>query len=298
MVGVVREFSSFLPSVTIRIFAKLRFQYKLRRTLPIQPWFMKPCTLKQSLFPAVLAISLCSLASIPVGTLRAGIINGDFETGGLTGWQLSATSTHPLFDPPYPFPLETSPLGDAVRVGSGLGNDGSHAVELFNRQFGVPELDTFTGPDGHQYTLYRQNYTLTISQDLSLSAGSVVAGWARFASDDEPMFGDYASVAFDQTTVWRYDLAMLDSHGVWTEGPWQTWQFVAPSDGTYRLSLNVYGDDQISCAGYFDNLQVVPEPSALALLSIGALAIATSLRTAPRRLRLRTHKTPRTTPEH
>jgi hypothetical protein len=60
----------------------------------------------------------------------------------------------------------------------------------------------------------------------------------------------------------------------WTDGPWQQWQFIAPADGSYHLSLNVFGDDDRSSAAYFDNIQVtsVPEPS-----TCGLLVLATGL---------------------
>jgi hypothetical protein len=205
---------------------------------------------------------------------RCDIINRDFETGDLTGWQLSITpASHPLFNPAYPFPLETSPLGRQVWVGAGFGNDGSYGVEVLNRQYITG--GSFTGPDSNQYSLWPQYYTLSIYQDLSLSAGSVVTGWARFGSGDYPGFTDNASVTCDAATVWHYDLNMLDNSGVWTDGPWQSWQFVAPSDGIYRLSLNVYGDDHLNSAGYFDNIQVVPEPTAAQFLELVGGALMT-----------------------
>jgi hypothetical protein len=112
---------------------------------------------------------------------------------------------------------------------------------------------------------------MSLFQDLQLSAGSAITGWARFSSEDNPGFKDFASVTINDGSVWRYDLNALQNRWpAWTDGPWQQWEFVAPADGTYRLSLNIFGDDDRSSAAYFDNISVIPEPTALSLFVFGS----------------------------
>jgi hypothetical protein len=214
------------------------------------------------------------------------VVNGDFENG-LLGWQFNLASSRigfirPMPDPEpglpyaYPFPSSTTPLANHARVGGGFGNDGSSGLQLFSPQT-VVRLD-FTGPDSNSYSLTPSSYTMSLSQDLQLSAGSAITGWARFSSEDNPGFKDFASITINGGSVWRCDLNALQNRWpAWTDGPWQQWEFVVPADGTYHLSLNIFGDDDRSSAAYFDNIRVVPEPTALALMVLG-LALFTAAR--------------------
>ena len=92
-----------------------------------------------------------------------------------------------------------------------------------------------------------------------------------------------ASVTINDFPYWSYNLMQLGRTrpGDSQSGPWQYWSFVAPADGTYRLSLNLYGDDLRDSWAYFDSIQVVPEPSSVRFLVIG-LALAGAFRFRPR----------------
>jgi hypothetical protein len=220
----------------------------------------------------------CLVLGARTASAQNAVINGDFETGDWSGWQLFASqgsktgSFGPLLNPAYSFPLTTTPLMDQIGVNAGCGMGSSHGLEAFNWQLFGPGT-AFQGPDSNTYMLNREYYTLGVYQDVSLTAGATLTGWARFRSVDYPLFSDCASVSVNGTSVWYYDLPTLGyPTGVVEDrmGPWQSWSFTAPTNGTYRLSLSVYGDDQHSSWAYFDNIQVVPEPG---VISIMALAI-------------------------
>jgi hypothetical protein len=210
----------------------------------------------------------------------AGIINGDFETGDMTGWQFDAhdgfnfirpsPDTDPFAPFVYPFPMSTTPVFNNIGVLSGVGNDGSAALRLFSRQLGSHPV-YFTGPDGNRYAMEFQNYEMNSFQDVQLSRGSTLTGWAQFGSEDAPGYADFASVSINGQSVWSFDLNQLgNAHlGQPASGPWQSWSFVAPADGVYRLSLNVFGDDQYDSWAYFDNIHIVPEMSSVQIMAAG-----------------------------
>lgn len=227
-----------------------------------------------------------ALVALLANSLFAGaaIINGDFESGDLNGWQFDASGgfnfirpspdTNPFAPFVYPFPMSTTPAINNVGVLSGAGNDGSAALRLFSRQLGSHPV-YFTGPDENRYGMEFQNYEMNSFQDVQLSRGSTLTGWARFGSDDAPGYADFASVSINGQSVWSFDLNQLGNPhlGQPASGPWQSWSFVAPADGTYRLSLNIYGDDQYNSWAYFDNIQAVPEASSVKILAAGLVVV-------------------------
>jgi hypothetical protein len=216
-------------------------------------------------------------ASLSLAT--AGVLNSHLTTGNLTGWEFDASGDadfiRPSPDPTYPapftysFPLSSTPLFNNVSVRS-LAGDDTAAVTIFCGQTGMNPVP-FTGPDGNAYIMHYQTYTMSCFQDVQLSHGSRITGRSRFRSEDAPGFGDFAAVTIGGVPVWRFDLNQLENSrlGTETDGPWQSWSFVAPDDGVYRVSLNIYGDDQYSSWADFDNIQVVPELPSTYFLAAG-----------------------------
>jgi|WetSurMetagenome_2_1015567.scaffolds.fasta_scaffold566755_1 hypothetical protein len=220
--------------------------------------------------------TLFTATLLGIAASATALTNGDFETGDLTGWEIFAScSWRPVIIPEYTFPLSTTPLGQFITVESGLGNDGSFGAKILNWQGKNINGTPFTGPDGIQYNQVIVDYTTGIFQDVRLAAGTIVTGWAHFGTSDWPMYSDYASVTFNGVEVWYFDLKMVtvDEKTGEKSAPWQSWQFVAPADGTYRLSLSVYGDDQLNSWCYFDNIQIVPEPATFSLLTLAAAGV-------------------------
>lgn len=125
---------------------------------------------------------------------------------------------------------------------------------------------SFTDSNGTDWQFAPSRYTISLQQELSLSANDLVSGLARFVTSDLPDYGDYASVTIGNEIVWHQEIADVFDPETYEEesfsyGGWQEWMWSAPSDGTYQLSLNIYGDDQFDSLAYFDNIAALPSAS-------------------------------------
>ena len=220
-----------------------------------------------------------------VAPVFAGLVNGSFESGDFTGWNLSAVWDKPPY-PSYPYPPATIPIFDQVNVKSGNAADGGKFLLMDAVQ--VPEI-YFTGPDGSKYLL-TPGHKVILSQQFSASSGQVLSGWSKFSSMDYPNFADFAMVSVSQNsvtnTLWSFNLQQyydwgnssldgffLPSTSLFT--PWYYWEWTVPESAVYELRLVLYGDDELHSLAGYDGIKLVnvPEPATVFSVLIGIFAL-------------------------
>ena len=234
----------------------------------------------------IIATIVFCLLFTPVAA--ATVVNGSFETG-LTGWTASLdyyvqNNEGDLLHNPYPKeeiehytlrPPSTSKINSNYSPLEPV--DGSYAAEIWALQ---------GGPDtGGDYMLE----TVTLSQNISMSAGDKLTGFMAFGTCEwDGYFSDRGYVSINDTTVLSLDIQDaldLNIKPLPEVGPplpltpWVYWYWIAPEAGDYTLSLNVKGDNEISSYALFDNIQYhsVPEPSTTILLGLGIVTLLVSL---------------------
>jgi len=210
-------------------------------------------------------------------------VNGSFEDG-LSGWTLDTRLegggvivNRRAFEQLI---LDTSQIhhASARTTSRGGATDGLVAAEIQSAEYSEFNLFSETGDFLEQYF---GPYTVFLYQDITLTAGDILSGSAKFQTGETlPEFADYARVTVDDSSVWQFGISDLPSDGgslLEREGPWQTWQFIAPSDGTYRLKLELFQDDELMSWGFFDGIRAsanVPDATATAgLFAIGLMGL-------------------------
>lgn len=198
---------------------------------------------------ACVAVVLCAAPA-----LADSLTNGDFETGDLTGW----TATVP-----------SGGVADALTTHAVTGEDyGSYTVTPY-------EGDYFA----HIKTDGPGSYT-TLVQQVSLQAGDVLQGYARYFDGEwapsglSPYYIDSGSLAIlDSTnavvsTPWSWSSAAAPSPQL---SDWTYWSFTASTAGTYTLQFRLAngGDSGYDSHQYLDGVSVVPEPATLTLFALG-----------------------------
>ncbi len=229
-------------------------------------------------------ICLCSLLAGSVFSVsaRAELANGGFEMGNFSGWNLELSRVASTYR------LGKIPVGTAQVV--------SASTQLVLPTFARPArggnfFAALRTLDRESFPSHR-TFSITLSQQLVLEEHDTVSGWASFLNGDyEPQDCAWVKI-FDLTghevaNPWRECSGLLNgvasnSAPYLSATPWTHWQWEAPADGLYTVSLGVTasGNNNFSSYGFFDDLcvqspnPVVPEPSALALWATGALLLA------------------------
>ena len=177
------------------------------------------------------------LAVFGVSSVSAQVTNGDFETGNFNGWTKYV---------PYGGSADVVNLHAAYNPVNG-------------NYFAKLKTD---GPG---------SYT-TLTQDVYMSAGTTIEGWAAFDAGD--YFNDNADVRiFDSSTnlvatPWYSDVSIVGKYG---NGPWTYWEWTAPAGDTYTLELRVSNakDSTYDSYALFDYIILtdteIPEFSTIAL---------------------------------
>jgi hypothetical protein len=238
-----------------------------------------------------LIMALCGLCSLS----QAAPVNGSFESGDFSGWQLEIPRGLSQRQPHY------RPAGGAQAVSSWGQHFDLTAPGLLpaNGDY-FAALNTaadasFTG---------QRTYHLALSQLFWLSKGDIVTGWSSFYNGD--------CIAQDSAWVKIMDVHGMEIASPWHElsgsmnsgdpastpyrsfTPWIRWEWQAPAEGSYVLSLGMTtsGDDTAASFGFFDDLCVqaaasaVPEPTSVSLLVLGVFVLA-NVRRAQTGLRIK-----------
>jgi hypothetical protein len=225
-------------------------------------------------------VVLCLTMLLAMSTeSRASIVNGSFETGDLDGWTVSFellcysedgtrvnVDALSIFDE---FPL-MEPIVKDVNYYEAA--NGGNYLEIPGNPPRIPNYFDGYYTDGVG--------TISVSQQISLSEGDVLSGWAALYTFDYPPYNsDKAFVRVGNASIsdQPVEITVKDAYGEnWYNGgsdpqstPWIYWTWTAPATDIYTLSLNNYMDDQEESIASFDGINVshaVPEPSTMLML--------------------------------
>lgn len=237
-------------------------------------------------FTRSVLVLVCSSSLLHAGQ----IINGDFESGDLSGWSVSASGglywqlgtpePHPYEGDPfpeYPFSWTTNPnlvsaINHTAGVIPGRSPDGGAYVARVHSQDAPPDFSAFsefTAPDGSLWRFSAYGVVVKLSQGVWLNAGSKVDGWAQFGTEDYWVGQDHVEILVGDQVVWEASPAGVDIAPP-REGPWEHWEYVVPNNGFYEITIAARGDDQQPSWVTFDNIRVEAVPdSAEPMLAFG-----------------------------
>lgn len=226
---------------------------------------------------------------LTVGTMTWGVpspaasvpVNGSFESSSFSGWQLDIASGQSYSQRGY------RPAGTA------------NVVSSWGQQVGLNP--TRTAIDGNKFAVLgtqaggnftgHRAYNISLQQELSLTAGTRLSGWSFFFNGDNAAQDSAWVKILDETgaliaTPWLEKSGCVpasdfNSTPYRSATPWTPWFWQAPESGSYTLSFGVTtaDDNNYASYGFFDGLLVspaalpVPEPSALALVTLGAAGL-------------------------
>lgn len=207
----------------------------------------------------------------------ATLVNGSFESSSLSGWQTEIASGQSMSQ------RGSRPAG-TINIVSAWGQEvGLESIRsaFEGNRFAVLSTLANANFTGHH------TYRISLRQELSLSAGATLSGWAFFFNGDIDAQDSAWVKILDNAgntvaTPWQDNSggeATPDSHhaGYRAASPWTQWSWQVPATGSYTLSfgMTTTDDNNYASYGFFDNMLVspaalpVPEPSAAALMIVG-----------------------------
>jgi hypothetical protein len=191
---------------------------------------------------------LAFFACIQPGVVAAAIINGDFETGDLTGWETRSAANNSL----------------------------CHGLE------------SVQATAGNHYALLDAQAQTEWTYDPYTEQWTSVFGWAfasinqavTVAVGDKVTFDYTCDTAYDESvmTVWR-DTALLDTVPLSYSETWTSGSYTFKDAGSLYIEFSTALSGGSALVG-IDNVKLasVPEPGALVLLAIGATICGTFAR--------------------
>lgn len=180
------------------------------------------------------------------GSASAGIVNGSFETGDLTGWT-------------------ANPVG-LVSVVTSYKSYGPQFLPVQGSYF----ADLSAGAGANVYT--------TLDQTVTLAAGQTITGYAAFQANDYLPFNDDGYVSIDGVDVFASSVAAVGDFG---NTPWTKFTFTAPTAGSYTIEAGVENDlDNADASDLLldDVTAGVPEPATWALMMLGVGMVGAGIR--------------------
>jgi len=221
---------------------------------------------------------LAVLAVLGAGSVSAGVINGGFESGDLTGWSFLGST------------MVLGAQGPIAPTG------GSYMAEIASgggaTQVDIPALESFLGlPAGSLASafpgLYVPAYGSAIAQTFSAGAGDTLTfNWNFATSEDVPSqyagaflaIGGAGTMVAGLADTTRTDILNQSAAGsgfsVMTA--WGSATIVFEAAGTYTVgfgSLQTQGSDMSSALFVDSPESSVPEPSTLLLAVPAALLV-------------------------
>ena len=194
---------------------------------------------------AALATIALVLASSPNNSALAAssVVNGNFETGDLTGWTVDTTyggnaSAVTGYDHPYQVTCTESWGGPCFDIQTISPKEGSYFAAV-------------KSPD-------QQTKATRISQPFEASAGDKVSGWAFFASQQNlvnPSTGendDKAQVVIKSdsgTTVATPYAESVSREGYGASRGWKYWEYAFTQAGKFHIETRVQNVGPSYCAG-------------------------------------------------
>jgi len=187
---------------------------------------------------------LMMIVCVPLASLKAGLlVNGDFNTGDLTGWWIWAA--------------DQANQNAQIEPGSGYAYDGTANARLWSAS---------------------STWAMNLGQDFAMTASTPYSLSLVYSARWTDSWGS-AGITVDYYTGqdWiGYEWVSLYNQqpGPNAEGQWLAYSgtFTSPA-GTDRVSLKIKAADWTTV--YFDNvdISVIPEPATLLLLGPGGLAL-------------------------
>jgi len=205
------------------------------------------------------------------GAVYAGVVNGDFETGTLSGWTVAGSAA-----------ADTSSVGITPPEGTYQG----YIETTGNYTDYAPVVVSSLGVPGSAIAALGAGTPVNgtgISQSINVAAGDVLTFDWNFVTDElteDPMYNDFAFFTISGSA---YLLASRNSSTYDTTSPpsgfegqtdWATETYTFPTAGTYTLGFGVFnvGDAGYNSALLLDSI-AVPEPASLSVLAAGALLV-------------------------
>ena len=221
-------------------------------------------------------------------------INGSFETGNLSGWNVTIEGAHYWDDENNFIDINELPFSifDAVpyfmpRIESDHFYNSVHG-NYYLEIPGNPASDFPFYFEGNLYVADLTHSSISVSQNLFINTGDILSGWAALWTYDYPPYNyDRAVVELSNSAITdqAIQITVQDAYGeIWPGGsdpqnsPWTYWTWTAPSSGMYTLSLKNRMDDQENSIACFDGIQLysvhaVPEPSTMFTLGFSLIVL-------------------------
>lgn len=213
----------------------------------------------------ICALDFCSAAN-------AAVINGEFETGDLTGWTVAGFGS-----------AQTASFGITPAQGTYQGyieTTGNYTVDssVVLTSLGVVPFNNI-----HALGAGTPTNGNGLSQSVTVNAADVLSFDWNFTTSELTEPSTYDDFAFYTINGTPYLLASRNSSTWDTASPpagfegqtdWATQTYTFPTAGTYSIGFGTFnvGDAGYNSALLLDSISV-PEPGAMALLAIGALAL-------------------------
>ena len=217
-------------------------------------------------------IAFAMVASMTAGVSHAGLTNGGFETGDLTGWTVGT--------------LTGAGSADVVTSNTTTYSPGTWGADVTTSAIEGDYMLAISSGNAGEWQ--------TVSQTLSLGAGEAIGGSAFFDWGDYWTSGvsfiDGAKVEILDSlggliaTAWELDgsdfcltFCQPGTGQAGAESGWQSWSFLSGASADYTVAYSVMnvtdGGGPNQTFGYFDGAYSVPEPATLGLLGLGLLGM-------------------------